>query len=200
MKIRRINLLAGPGVGKTNSTATIFAKLDRLGLNIEQVDEHVKSWAYEGKQITKYDQLYLFSKQIRKETIFLNNGANMIITDSSPLLAVAYSIKYGANFQKELINLYKSYEADFPSIDIYLGRPDGEYAESGRYESKEEAQKMDSLIKDIYFDMLKKSSLNYINDGHNICATIALIKFKMGLEMNEKDKLGLKQAEIMERN
>ena len=49
------------------------------GHELELVDEYVKSWAYEKREIHSFDQAYLFTQQLRKEHLVLrnNNGGRM---------------------------------------------------------------------------------------------------------------------------
>jgi len=53
-----INLWGGPGTGKSTSAAHLFGMAKIAGVNAELVQEYVKSWAWEGRTIHSFDQLY----------------------------------------------------------------------------------------------------------------------------------------------
>ena len=46
MKIRRVNLIAGPGVGKDTCAAGLFHQFKKAGYNCELITEYVKKWTY----------------------------------------------------------------------------------------------------------------------------------------------------------
>jgi len=51
---RVINLLGGPGVGKSTAAAKLFAKYKDEGKSVELVREYVKDWAWEGRKNTAW--------------------------------------------------------------------------------------------------------------------------------------------------
>jgi len=81
-KIRRICLFGGPGCGKSTTAAYVYSQLKRLGCSVELIQEYVKAWAYEKREVTSFDQVYLLAKQIRMEDLALRNGVKFVVTDS----------------------------------------------------------------------------------------------------------------------
>ena len=146
--IRRINLLGGPGSGKSTIAARMYAKMKQKHQSVELVREYVKEWAYEGRSITPYDQHYFFGKQMRKELVVLNANVQYIITDSPLILQIMYAERAGLsdNSVSAMLVMLQEYEKDFPSVNIMLDRRDKPYVESGRYETYEQAVKMDRRI------------------------------------------------------
>ena len=63
-KIRRIGLFGGPGTGKSTLSAMAYSKLKTMGINVELVQEYVKSWAYEKRMVSSFDQLYLLAEHM----------------------------------------------------------------------------------------------------------------------------------------
>ena len=153
--IRRINVFGGPGSGKSVLTMWLFAELKIAGLNIQFVDEYVKKWAYEGKPISSFDQIYLFAKQMYKEESYLRAGADLIISDSPILMIGAYATRNNDPFKDELISLATKFNEIYPSINIFLDREGIPYQRSGRYEDYEAAVATDKVILSVLSDNLK---------------------------------------------
>jgi len=148
IKTRRINLFAGPGGGKSVTSAWLFAELKKLQYKVELVDEYVKTWAYEGRAPTSFDQIYLFAKQARKEDLVLRNGIDFIISDCPLLLAACYAKKNTPELFKPLRELARQFDLKYRPINILLYRDDKPYESSGRYQTYEEAKEMDVFIED----------------------------------------------------
>jgi adenylate kinase family enzyme len=91
--IRRICLFAGPGSGKSTLAAKIFAALKEQQIQVELINEYIKTWAYTGKVPKSYDQLYVFAKQLNSEDVILRH-VPLLITDSPLLLNSAYPLHY----------------------------------------------------------------------------------------------------------
>lgn len=143
----RINLLAGPGAGKSTMAAWLFSELKRRNISVEHVGEYVKGWAYQKRTINKYDQLYLFGKQHQIEYKYLIHGVNHIVTDSPIILSAFYSqINGSVELATNLVNICKLYEKDFPSFNIFLQRGNKEYIQDGRWQTKEDALKIDETL------------------------------------------------------
>lgn len=144
----RINLFGGPGSGKSTTAAYIFSRLKKMGYSVEQVSEYVKAWAYQKRSVEKFDQVYIFGKQMQCEYKFLNNGVEHIITDCPVLLSYIYSVLYKTGLGPSILQIIKEYERDHPSINIFLKRGNKPYDTKGRYQTYEQAKELDELIKD----------------------------------------------------
>jgi len=152
--IRRINLFAGPGAGKSTAAAAIYSDLKRRGYSVELINEYIKGWAYEAREVKPYDQLYVFAKQLRKEELVLRNGVDLIVTDSPILLSISYARKYGFKDWKALLDVACGFEKEYPSLNIYLDRGDCPYQEDGRWETRKQAVEMDRQIKELMEEWL----------------------------------------------
>ncbi|MBD3406151.1 MAG: AAA family ATPase [Candidatus Lokiarchaeota archaeon] len=146
MGIRRINIFGGPGCGKSTVAANIFSKMKAEGHEIELVDEYVKSWAYEKREICSFDQAYLFTQQLRKEYLVLRNSNGYIVTDSPLVLSICYAMKYGFKRWDCLQKIANDFEEEYPSLNIILDRQGCDYKSNGRYEDLGQAIIMDSVI------------------------------------------------------
>ena len=150
MKYRRICLYGGPGLGKSVLATKLFSQLKIQNYDIELVSEWIKTWAHQKYEIKSYDQLYAFTKQLRKEDLCLNHGnIDLIVSDSPLLLNVAYSKKYGCEYWSALQEMANLFECKFPSVHILLDRKGIKYQNKGRWETKDEAAYMDLYIQQV---------------------------------------------------
>lgn len=158
----RINFFAGPGAGKSTTTARVFSQLKERHFSVEHVNEYVKSWAYQKRSIKKFDQVYLFGKQQQYEYRFLSSGVKNIVTDSPCFLSVIYAQKYATDTSEEVANairmLCREYDKDFPCTNIFLHRGAKPYVQEGRYQDYAAAQELDNfmlkILKETYPDNL----------------------------------------------
>ena len=137
-----INLIGASGIGKSTTAAALFAEMKMRGLNCELVSEYVKSWAYEKKVPSKFDQAYLFAKQARKESI-LYGKVDYIITDSPLWLSSFYENLYiGREIIAPAVRNYLNFVRDEGVEHIYFwlhrNKP---YDPRGRYETEEQSKK-----------------------------------------------------------
>lgn len=140
----RINIFGGPGTGKSTTAAWLFATLKQAGKNIELVTEYIKTWAWEGRVPSSYDQTYVFASQLRREDILTRRGVH-VVTDSPLPLQLVYVKKYKCPFYDELLSLCKKFDNEHPSFNIRLKRT-VPFQTFGRYETLEEAKEIDMAI------------------------------------------------------
>lgn len=145
----RFNLLGASGVGKSTTAAWLFSELKRKLISVELTTEYCKHWAYSGRKVNEFDQIYLFGKQLQYEYRFLSNGVKNIVTDSPTLLSMIYAKHYypHINIWEPIQKINEEYEKRYPSIDILLIRGEKPYIQEGRYQSYDESKKIDLLIK-----------------------------------------------------
>lgn len=156
--IRRINLWGGPSAGKSRTAARLFADLkdcksnSTSKLEIELVREYVKDWAWANRPIEGWDQLHIFSEQLRREETLLRSGVDVIVTDCPIGLNAFYAYDNKLIFNQELVNMAFYFEEQYPSVHLVLKKPKI-YHEKGRYHSKEEATALHSKIIDYLWNV-----------------------------------------------
>jgi hypothetical protein len=166
----RINLLAGPGSGKSTTAAWLFSELKIRHISVELITEYVKSWATQKRQVTTFDQVYLFGKQMQYEYRFLNNGIKNVVTDSPLILSCVYADYYYPEMKlgQHLLEIMHKYESQYPSLNIYLERKDKPYNQEGRYQTYEEAKRVDELVKEAIHKYLPNVHYVDYNDRNGI--------------------------------
>lgn len=144
-----VELLGGPGCGKSTTAAGLFHILKLEGKSVELVSEWVKKWAWEEKEILPTDQAYIFSKQMKKETDLIGK-VDYIITDSPLYLSQYYGDKFSIFNMAPMLDEYLEYTA---SIGVTrkvfcLGRTKP-YDTRGRWTSEANAKKADDDLKEL---------------------------------------------------
>src|SRR3954464_15085371 len=84
-----VNMLAGPGSGKSTMASSVFSELKWRGEETEYVGEYAKDLTWEKRVKTLDNQVYVFAKQHHR--IFrLLNQVDIIVTDSPLYLTPIY--------------------------------------------------------------------------------------------------------------
>lgn len=146
-----VGLYGGPGCGKSTLAAGVYHELKRQNKNVELVREYVKAWAYRGDKINRYDELYIFSKQLREESNVYGK-VDIIITDRPLNMSAVYDKYYGgsgllistAQRVREL-----QIEEGLKHIDLLVKRSKP-YQDVGRFENESQANSIDKLTIDMF--------------------------------------------------
>jgi adenylate kinase family enzyme len=138
-----INLLAGPGAGKSTLAAELFAEMKWDGISCELVGEVAKELTWEGHHNVLEDQLYVSAMQNRRLQRLLGK-VDYIITDSPLILCHVYmSQAYKDGFAKMMIDLWNLYD----NRNYYVDRQK-KYVAAGRNQTEEEARQVDERVLD----------------------------------------------------
>lgn len=146
-----INLIAGPGCGKSTIAAMIFAKLKCLDIDAELINEYAKQLVWEQSFPKMKNQIYIFGKQHNKQWM-LNGKLDVMITDS-PLLLNVY---YDNNQTKGLKDFILAQFHTFNNLNILLKRQ-SKYNPNGRTQTEAQAKKVDKEVK----QLLIKNNIKY---------------------------------------
>jgi len=144
-----VNLLGGPGTGKSTLAAEIFVILKKKGINCEYISEYAKDKTWEGSKTTLSNQIYVFGKQHHKMFI-VKDKVEVMICDSPLLFSIIYDsnkTKKGDNFYEHIIEEYNR----FNNINFYIDRTT-KYNPIGRNQTEGEAIKIDNQIQSILID------------------------------------------------
>lgn len=143
-----VNLMGGPGVGKSILASEVWSKLKRMGVTSEVSWEYIKRKLREKAEKAVANQIYLFGKQ--QFLLFtLKDEVDVIVTDA-PLLLFTYYDKTKCKFLKDIvINEYNKYNNLMYFIDRDLTAV---YETEGRYQNLEEAKIVDAEMKQMLFD------------------------------------------------
>ena len=147
-----VNLIGGPGSGKSTCASGIFYKLKQSGVNCELALEFAKDKVWEESIKILDDQLYVFGKQYHK-LFRLKDKVDVIITDSPLLVSILYNKIPSKYFNDLVIEQYNT----FNNVLFFIKRPET-YQTEGRLQTKKDAEIVDNITKDIlqHYDITYK--------------------------------------------
>jgi len=154
-----INLVGGPGSGKSLYSAYLFTMLKIKGYNVEYTQEYAKDLVWR----KKYDVLrnqHIVSYHQYKALKGAAKYVDAVITDGSLIHSFYYNRYTEINYSNiELTEeQIEKYFNKFENIVIYLKRnPKYPYQKEGRYQTEEEAKEIDKKMKNI----LKEKRIKY---------------------------------------
>ncbi len=145
-----VNLLGGPGAGKSSVRAGVFKSLKFRGVDCEEAHEYMKELVWEERAKTFKDQIYLFAKQHHR--IFnLLGKVQAVITDSPIIFTPIYSnpeINNGSSFLSALaLNEFKKMN----NLNIFVRRKKP-FNPNGRNQTLSEAVEIDGKIKALLYN------------------------------------------------
>lgn len=173
MKPTIINFFAGPGAGKSTSSAGLFYKMKLDGFNVELVNEYAKKKTFENNSTALSKQYYVSAKQVYYQEI-AEMHYDYVVTDSPILLGSIYSqIELDRQLENEnilpaekkylqtihdlhdkfLVETFKNKN----NINYFVKRNPETYSEIGRNQSLEDSMKIDSRIE----NFLQENSIQY---------------------------------------
>lgn len=140
-KLTVVNLLAGPGCGKSVLAARLFAEMSVRDYRVELVHEAAKDFKWEDWEHIFPEQDYITAQQHRMIRRLVRHDIDYAVTDTSLILACIYAPEwYPHTFHPFVLDIYSSYD----NINIVLERnPKLPYKQPGRNENKEEAIQKD---------------------------------------------------------
>lgn len=141
-----VNLYAGPGTGKSTSSAQIFSELKWKGINAEMTPEFAKEKVWEESFKVLDDQIYIFAKQLHKMRRLIGK-VDVIVTDSPLILSLMYDVTKNQNLKKLVLDVYK----EFRNFNILLKR-EKPFEQAGRIQNENKAKLLDNQISEILLE------------------------------------------------
>ena len=108
MKTVVINLIGGPGSGKSTAAAELFASLKKAGRSCEVAWEFSKDKLFEESLRVLDDQIYIFGKMYHKIYRLLDK-VEFIITDSPLPISLYYNKEESQYFDKFIVEQYNKF-------------------------------------------------------------------------------------------
>jgi len=145
-----INIVAGPGAGKTTTAALMFGLMKLKNFNVEYIPEYTKELVWFKDFELLRNQHYVATKQYKMFKA-LDGIVDYIVTDGSLLHGLYYNRYYKDNIcdiektENEILKFYN----DFDNIVFFLERGDFAYETAGRYQNEEQAKIIDPILKEI---------------------------------------------------
>jgi uridine kinase len=155
-----INLLGGPGCGKSTLAALIFAKL-KLHENkysVEYVQEYAKYLVWT-KQFDILNNQYYVTQYQYKHLKQMNEHVDFIVTDGPLIQGIYYNMHNKeniSNVEKTEAYMTKCHN-EFNNINIFLKRGDHDYETQGRLQTEEESREIDVILQ----HLLKQKGIDF---------------------------------------
>jgi nicotinamide riboside kinase len=132
-----INLIGGPGVGKSILTSDVFSALKREGITCDIAHEYIKKKLREKALKAVESQIYIFAKQ-QFQLFTLKDEVDVIVTDSPIILSAVYDKSKCQELRHLIIKEFNKYH----NLNYLLVRDeDVEYEQEGRYQDLNGAKK-----------------------------------------------------------
>lgn len=141
MKTIVINLIGGPGSGKSTAAAELFAFLKKAGRSCEVAWEFSKDKVFEESLKVLDDQIYIFGKMYHKIQRLMGK-VEFIITDSPLPISLYYNKEESEYFDKFVVEQYNK----FDNLMYFIERNNSHYETVGRTQTFEESKKIDEKI------------------------------------------------------
>lgn len=150
-KLIVVNLLGGPGTGKSVLASKIFTSLKEEHISTELVREFPKELTWENRLTALQNQIYVFANQ-HHQIYVLQGKVKVAVVEGSILNSLVYN-----DPSEELRDLIWSEYYKVDNINLFLERT-VPYQKDGRNQTLEESREKDEMIKDI----LDESGVGYI--------------------------------------
>lgn len=136
-----VNLLAGPGSGKSTTAAGVFYELKRNDINAEIVPEYAKDVVWERSLNKLGNQPYILGKQHHR-LWRLQDQVDVIVTDCPLFLSLYYG--------KDETPMYRAYALElferFDNINFFLERVK-KFNPAGRTQNEAKAHEIDGELR-----------------------------------------------------
>lgn len=141
-----VNLIAGPGAGKSTYSAGLFGILKMDGLKAELVQEFAKDKTYERDWNALANQFYCSAQQDKRLRRLLGQ-VDWVVNDSALPLGLAYARPPfdAAWFTAAIWNLFDTYT----NFNVFVERVKP-YQTYGRTQTEDEARDLDVRLRDLF--------------------------------------------------
>jgi len=140
-----INLIGGPCSGKSTVAAELFARLKKMGVHCEKVDEYIKERIYEENKTMPLNQIPIFGMEHYSLTNKLGK-VDCIVHDGSFINNIIYKQGENPEFDTLIVSEYKK----FVNLDFFIKRGNIEFEDYGRIHNLKQSKELDKIIKETY--------------------------------------------------
>lgn len=154
-----INIIGGPGCGKSLFTSAIVLNFHLRGKTVETVPDHAKSLVWQHHYEGLRNQYALAQDQFNMLSV-MDGQVQFLVTECSLPQLMFYNETYADNIcdvgktHQQILDWY----GQFNNVNVLVKRnPDRRYARAGRLQDENQAMEADQAIK----DMLDREGIAY---------------------------------------
>ncbi len=148
-----VNLIGGPGCGKSILTSELFAEFKKKFISTEISPEYIKKKLREKSQKAVQSQIYIFGKQ-QYQLFTMKDEVDVIVTDSPFILSSIYDSSNCNELRALIVKEFNKYN----NMTYYIERDEEvPYEQEGRYQDSEGAKKVDTVV----FDFLINNNIEF---------------------------------------
>ena len=140
-----INLVGGPGCGKTTTAVGLFHELKKSGMKVEFLREPIQKHIYQEDRLITMKQIPLFGEDML-QIYSLDGKVDVVVRDTSLLNNIVYDIDDNSLFHALVIQEHKKLN----NIDFFINRGNIPFQEYGRIHDYAQSIELDKKIKDVY--------------------------------------------------
>jgi hypothetical protein len=146
-----VNLISGPGAGKSTTAAGLEHHLKMTGLDAEGIKEYAKDLVHRQDYATLQDQAHVFIKQLERQATKLKGNVEVAVTDSPLICSIIYGAdRVGQEFRQVVMDAYQSFER----INIVIERnKDVPFQTEGRIHTAQESDMITAQFKRLLDEM-----------------------------------------------
>jgi len=153
-----INVIGGPGCGKSMFSAAIVLYLNLHGKTVETIPDHAKALVWQRNFEVLKNQYFIAQRQF--EMLNLLDGQVQFLLTESSLPQVLY---YNENYEPNICDVAKTraqilaWHGMQDNINVLIERGDNRYVRAGRFQEEEQARAVDHGIR----TLLDRESIPY---------------------------------------
>lgn len=166
-KLIVVNLIGGPGLGKSILAADLFSALKKRYIVCDVSWEYIKKKLREKALKAVQSQIYIFGKQ-QFQLYSLKGEVDVAITDSPILLNCIYDKTHSKPLRELVLDEFEKYDNMVYRIERDPSQP---YETEGRYQDEDGAKEVDKWVVD-FMEQNKIKYKNVIGIGPDTLETI----------------------------
>ncbi len=148
-----INLIGGPGCGKSTTMSGIFYHLKKMEVSCEMVTEYIKDKVWEEQYKVMDEQIYVLGRQHHKISRLVDK-VDIVIMDTSLLSSVIYDKSHSAALKQLCLEAFNN----FNNMVFFIDRCDISYDTSGRVQTQDAAKNIDEEYK----KLMEENDIPYV--------------------------------------
>lgn len=139
-----INIIGGPGCGKSMFSAAIVLQLHLAGKTVETIPDHAKALVWQRNFEVLKNQYFIAQRQFEMLNL-LDGQVQFLITESS-LPQVLY---YNENYEPNICDVAKTraqilaWHGMQDNVNVLIERGEKRYVRAGRFQEEEQARAVD---------------------------------------------------------